>query len=187
MPIKPSKKLLPLDKLYKIYKANANETPNATQRINWLYSEGGYKDKVGKLLANPTYDNAVRARTELQQFRRDVYPLEIESYFETHPKADRIKDFDKAYKEAETRIGPIINDAEKDKAERDRLAEEWKARFDNGYITSDGKKLSENEAKKLNKNQMKIFEEVFSAPAGKRDLDKLKDFKFIFSEDLLGK
>lgn len=184
MPIKPSKKILPLDR---IYKAIADETPNTTQRINRLYSEGGYKDKVGKLLSNTTYDNAVRARAEIQQFRREVYPLEIENYFDTHPKADRIKDFDKAYKEAKTRIGPITNDAEKDKAERDRLAEEWKARFDNGYITSDGKKLSENEAKKLNEDQMKIFEEVFSAPAGKRNLDKLKDFKFIFREDLLGK
>jgi hypothetical protein len=61
------------------------------------------------------------------------------------------------------------------------------ARFTMKYIISGthGKKVSEKKANKMNEKQMKIWEEVFSAPAGQRDLARLLDFKFFIREDMV--
>ena len=52
------------------------------------------------------------------------------------------------------------------------------------YKCTNGKTMNEKEVAAANKRQMKIFEEVFSAPAGKRDYAKLLDFEFFIPAEL---
>lgn len=52
------------------------------------------------------------------------------------------------------------------------------------YKCTNGKKMSENEVTAANKRQMDIFNEVFSAPAEKRDYAKLLDFEFFIPAEL---
>ena len=52
------------------------------------------------------------------------------------------------------------------------------------YKCTNGKTMNEKEAAAANKRQMDIFNEVFSAPAGKRDYAKLLDFEFFFPSEL---
>ena len=52
------------------------------------------------------------------------------------------------------------------------------------YKCTNGKTITKSEAKAANKRQMEIFEEVFSAPAGKRDLARLLDFEFFIPAEL---
>lgn len=52
------------------------------------------------------------------------------------------------------------------------------------YKCTNGKKMSEKEVTAANKHQMDIFNEVFSAPAGKRDYAKLLDFEFFIPSEL---
>lgn len=55
----------------------------------------------------------------------------------------------------------------------------------NYIIAGTKKKISESRAKARNAEQMRIFNEVFSAPAGKRDFSRLLDFDFFIREDLI--
>ena len=52
------------------------------------------------------------------------------------------------------------------------------------FRCTNGKMMTKSEAEAANKRQMEIFEEVFSAPAGKRDLDRLLDFEFFIPAEL---
>ena len=52
------------------------------------------------------------------------------------------------------------------------------------FRCTNGKMMTKSEAEATNKRQMEIFEEVFSAPAGKRDLARLLDFDFFIPAEL---
>lgn len=52
------------------------------------------------------------------------------------------------------------------------------------FRCTNGKMMTKSKAKAANKRQMKIFEEVFSAPAGKRDYARLLDFEFFIPAEL---
>ena len=52
------------------------------------------------------------------------------------------------------------------------------------YKCTNGKTMNEKEAAAANKRQMDIFNEVFSAPAGKRDYARILDFEFFIPAEL---
>ena len=52
------------------------------------------------------------------------------------------------------------------------------------FRCTNGKMMTKSEAEADNKRQMEIFEEVFSAPAGKRDYARLLDFEFFIPAEL---
>ena len=52
------------------------------------------------------------------------------------------------------------------------------------FRCTNGKMMTKSEAKAANKRQMEIFEEVFNAPADKRDYARLLDFEFFIPAEL---
>ena len=117
------KKLNLLDKLYKVYKETNGPAASQTDRINYMYRNGGYKDKVDKYLSNHSVNGAKRAKKEIARFHEDLFPHEMNVYFEENPRLDRQRDFERVFGDVESSVGPIKQ------SKHDQLAEEWKSKF----------------------------------------------------------
>lgn len=104
------KKLNLLDKLYKVYKLTNGPAASHTDRINFLYREGGYQDKVNRLLADKSdvEKNASAAKKVIEDFHKDIFPHEMKLYFEENPSLDPFKDFSKSFDFLEKeRVGQV--------------------------------------------------------------------------------
>lgn len=108
------KKLNLLDRLYKVYKETNGPAASQTDRINFLYREGGYQDKVNRLLADKSdvEKNASAAKKVIEDFHKDIFPHEMKLYFEENPSLDPVKDFSKYFDLLEKeRVGQVgVND-----------------------------------------------------------------------------
>lgn len=164
MPIKPNKKMLPLDR---IFKETVGSQPATTKRINDLYHELGHAKKVDDLLKNPTLENAMKAKTVLNQFHDELYPRELDIYFENHPNLDPIKDFKKGSDDVEKRIGPVF---EKRPEDRDRIAEEWKAKFLPGQQNAELQTV--NRMDEMSTNDLFYLHELTHQPKYGVEIDK---------------
>lgn len=118
------KKLNLLDRLYKVYKESNGTAASQTDRINFLYREGGYQDKVNRLLSDKSNleKNANRAKREIARFHEDIFPNEMELFFENNPHLHHEKDFDKAFDAVKANVGELGND---ELAAKKRIANQW--------------------------------------------------------------
>lgn len=112
-----------LDKLYRAYKEANPNTSNVTDRINTIYREGGYKGRVDRYLSNKSVNGAKKAKREIARFHEDIFPHEMNVYFEENPRLDRQRDFERVFGDVESSVGPIRQ------IKHDQLAEEWKSKI----------------------------------------------------------
>ena len=131
------KKLNLLDRLYKVYKETNGPAASQTDRINFLYREGGYQDKVNRLLNDKSnlVKNAKRAKREIARFHEDIFPHEMELFFENNPHLHPEKDFGPAFDAVEKRVGSL---GANEDAAKERIAREWFKKVDREQGSGNG-------------------------------------------------
>lgn len=130
-----------LDKLYRAYKEATPNTSNVTDRINTIYREGGYKGRVDRYLSNKSVNGAKKAKREIARFHEDIFPNELEIYFDENPRLHKDNDFGRAFNAVESRVGSLGSN---ENAAKERIARDWFEKIDGGEKPSAGWKTELN-------------------------------------------
>lgn len=140
------KKVNLLDKLYRAYKEANPNTSNVTDRINTIYREGGYKGRVDRYLSNKSVNGAKKAKREIARFHEDIFPNEMELFFENNPHFHPEKDFGPAFDAVEKRVGSL---GANEDAAKERIAREWFKKLDREQGSGNGWKTEIDDEPKL--------------------------------------